>query len=193
MCQSPKFWFPKNLVLLGLIEAADPRLFPFFSAGVAIHRPRNYANHRRFYPVRARHAVSSQPVPPVPHSSLYEPIDFGAAADLVQVRVGRLAASGPGVRRRHRATGSGSMCWGVRRSDRLPPRGSSTGLSSVDHTKNPEPSSPGFVSDQQFRTGGPRRTRECPGCATLLRVSEVDVEAAHRTQRVNIRLASEGL
>ena len=52
------------------------------SAGVAIHRRRNYANHRRFYPVRARHAVSSQPVPPVPHSSLYEPIDF-AAADLL--------------------------------------------------------------------------------------------------------------
>src|SRR6185312_4304178 len=30
----------------------------------------------------ARHAVSSQPVPSVPHSSLYEPIDF-AAADLL--------------------------------------------------------------------------------------------------------------
>jgi hypothetical protein len=69
-------------VVLGGIEVADPRLFPFFSAGVAIHRRRSYANHRRFYPVRARHAVSSQPVPSVPHSSLYEPIDF-AAADLL--------------------------------------------------------------------------------------------------------------
>jgi hypothetical protein len=78
----PKILVPKNLVLLDGIEAADPRLFPSFSAGVAIHRRRNNANHRRFYPVRARHAVSSQPVPPVPHSSLYEPIDF-AAADLL--------------------------------------------------------------------------------------------------------------
>ena len=78
----PKILVPKNLVLLDWIEAADPRLFPSFSAGAAIHRRRNYANHRRLYPVRARHAVSSQPVPPVPHSSLYEPIDF-AAADLL--------------------------------------------------------------------------------------------------------------
>jgi hypothetical protein len=79
---TPRCVNPKSLVVLGGIEVADPRLFPFFSAGVAIHRRRSYANHRRFYPVRARHAVSSQPVPSVPHSSLYEPIDF-AAADLL--------------------------------------------------------------------------------------------------------------
>jgi hypothetical protein len=82
----PKFVGPKNLVLLDGIEAADPRLFPFFSAGVAIHRPGNYANHRRFYPVRARHAVSSQPVTPVPHSPLYELISVRRPISLSRFR-----------------------------------------------------------------------------------------------------------
>jgi hypothetical protein len=43
---------------------------------------------RRFYPVRARHAVSSQPVPPIPHSQAYELVTSLIYLQLYHVRVG---------------------------------------------------------------------------------------------------------
>ena len=47
-----------------------------------------------------------------------------------------------------------------------------------------EPSSPDFVSGQQFRTGGPLRTRECPGCVPrCCGYLKVDVEAAQPRRR----------
>jgi hypothetical protein len=68
---------------------AGPCLLPLFSAGVAIHRRTSYANHRGVRPARARHAVSSEPVPPVAHSSRYDRISVDRSVQSIAGHVPR--------------------------------------------------------------------------------------------------------